>query len=101
MRPETFSPDLLLEAAITKYPSPIVPGAYAKLSRDEKVAAIADHVTGENVCGLRASRPDSDNAIVTSHSIVSNVNVVTVATSKAVSSVITDADVRAAAGHGV
>jgi len=44
MRPETFSPDLLLEAAITKYPSPIVPGAYAKLSRDEKVAAIADHV---------------------------------------------------------
>ena len=44
MRPDTLSPDLLLEAAITKYPSPIVPGAYARLSRDEKVAAIAGHV---------------------------------------------------------
>ena len=46
MRPDSLSPDLLLEAATTKYPSPIVPGAYNKLSREEKIVAIADHVRG-------------------------------------------------------
>jgi GTP cyclohydrolase I len=46
MRPDSLSPDLLLEAATTKYPSPIVPGAYSKISREEKIVAIADHVRG-------------------------------------------------------
>lgn len=46
MRPDFLSPDLLLEAAITKYPSPIIPGAYNKLSREEKIGAIAEHVRG-------------------------------------------------------
>ena len=46
MKPNTFSPDLLLEAATTKYPSPIIPGAYARSSREEKIDAIAAHVRG-------------------------------------------------------
>ena len=45
MKP-TASPDLLLEAATTKYPSPIIPGAYASRSREEKISAIAGHVQG-------------------------------------------------------
>ena len=45
MKP-TLSPDLFLEAATTKYPSPIVPGAYARSTREEKVAAIRAHVRG-------------------------------------------------------
>ena len=46
MRPDFLSPDLLLEAATTKYPSPIIPGAYNTLSREEKIRAIAGHVRG-------------------------------------------------------
>jgi GTP cyclohydrolase I len=46
MRSDFFSPDLLLEAATTKYPSPIIPGAYNRLSREQKIDAIADHVRG-------------------------------------------------------
>jgi GTP cyclohydrolase IA len=46
MRPDTMFPDLLLEAATTQHPSPIIPGAYAASTREEKVAAIASHVRG-------------------------------------------------------
>lgn len=43
---ETLSPDLLLESAVTRYPSPTVPGAYHRKSREEKIDAIAGHVRG-------------------------------------------------------
>ena len=44
--PKTPSKALLKKASITRFPSPIVPNAFSKLSREEKISAIAGHFRG-------------------------------------------------------